>query len=58
MTTEEIRKNAPKGATHYDINELDYLKYNGQMEWDYYNQSKWVVCIIDINYVIANVKPL
>lgn len=41
MNIEEIRKNAPKGATHYDIYG-DWWKVNGIVaHFMYKNGSKW-----------------
>lgn len=43
MTIEEIRKNAPAGATHYidDIDGLSYFKFQS-FEWVYYDSGNWL----------------
>lgn len=57
MNIDEIKKNAPSGATHYDSNELDYLKLdNGK--WFWWCDEKWNKAIIGDCYYKANIKPL
>lgn len=57
MTIEEIRKNAPDGATHYDTTDLDYLKLCNK-EWYWWCDSKWYQAMISDCYYNANIKPL
>lgn len=60
MTIEEIRKNAPQGATHYNFNKENYFKKIDD-EWHVYwihkkywvQVSEWVV-----NEIIDQIKPL
>lgn len=58
MTTEEIKKNAPIGATHYDTYENEYMRYDGCGDFKYWDGEKWMHAIIDIDYIILNLKPL
>ena len=44
MTLEEIRKNAPKGATHYSENQIGllYIKYiEGEPFYTYSDRTEW-----------------
>lgn len=47
----------PEGATHYDTNELDYLKLDGD-KWTWWCGNKWNQAIIGVEYLKANIKPL
>ena len=57
MTIEEIRKNAPKGATHYEIDSrfIYYYKFNNS-NLSIWNRNKgWMLKPIEW---AADIKPL
>lgn len=58
---EEIKKNAPKGATHYSFKTNQYLRgENG--DFDLWLNNRWAAITVEIDfYDIAlhfNIKPL
>lgn len=55
MNIEEIRKNAPPSATHYDTNGFYYKKRDsGRWLFRSYGNKKWNACLVNIN----ELKPL
>ncbi len=64
MSIEEIKKNAPEGATHYETCEAsDYIFYYMKEcgEWNIWNDEDdidpwWDTCIIDFDE--SKLKPL
>lgn len=61
MTIEEIRKNAPKGATHYRqfSSSIRYVKYTGDIDYFWTNDG-WVefsVKNLPLD-VVKKLKPL
>lgn len=57
MNIDEIRKNRPEGATHYndtdDIEVVYFRRYQGR--WQFYGfMDEWVNCLLTFD----NIKPL
>lgn len=52
MTLDEIRKNKPEGATHYD-DYGNYWKIDYSRQWMYYESNQWFIT----NHT-PSVKPL
>lgn len=63
MTIEEIRKNAPAGATGYYKSEEYGARYIRKTPKNYYMQERngsrwWKVPVTALRYVLENYKPL
>lgn len=52
MTIEEIRKNAPKGATHYSIRDNNISYFKKEMVWF---RESWFFCTLSKD---IELKPL
>ena len=58
MDIEQIRKNAPEGATHYLLvprgsGEPYYLTYDGLKYYFFYSKDEF-----KMNHMVAHIKPL
>ena len=56
MTLEEIRKNAPEGATHYKIDSGYTLYYRDDIYalWLWIKKGEWVIT----RYRLGDIKPI
>ena len=57
MTLDEIRSKAPNGATHYDINDYEYFKRDGE-KWYWWAFDVWVSAVVVEGYFNKFIKPL
>lgn len=57
ITLDEIKSKAPKGATHYDINDYEYFKRDGE-KWYWWAFDVWVSSVVVEGYFNKFIKPL